>query len=326
MNEAKDSQTTRAWDTYWKGAREAEAYSSGGVSHPLVASFWDDTLGESLGARDHTRVLDIATGSGAVVERLTQLSGDSQFDITCVDISGAAIGGVLSRFPEVGGVVADASSVPLDSSAYDLITSQFGIEYAGPSAFDEAARLLAPGGSLILLMHIAESVIYHECSAALDAVRRTQKSGFVALALHFFEAGFAAVRGADRAAYDRAALQLNPAIQELESILSDHGQQVAGDTVARLYADVQKIHSRLQYYEPDEVLGWLRTMETELSEYEERMASMCNAAIDDSAFQALCEKLRGLGLSITKSEALLPGDDPRPLAWVLQADRGADPC
>ena len=267
-------------------------------------------------------------GIGAAIAReLAATGADVAVNFhTRADAAGKVVDDILTLGRRSIAIRADVSVSADVSRMIDEVTSQFGIEYAGSSAFDEAARLLAPGGRLIFLMHIAESVIYHECSAALDAVRRTQKSGFVNLALHFFEAGFAAVRGADRAAYDRAALQLNPAIQELESILSDHGQQVAGDTVARLYNDVQKIHSRLQYYEPDEVLGWLRTMETELSEYEGRMASMCNAAIDDNAFQELCEKLRGLGLNITRSEPLLPSDDPRPLAWVLQADRGVNPC
>jgi len=311
----------RGWDSYWEGTRDAEAYASGGVSHPIVTSFWDNTLSDLLTTRESGKILDIATGSGAVIERFTQQPGADSREVTCVDISAAAIDVVRGRFPSVVGVVADAKAIPLDSGQYDLVTSQFGIEYAGLAAIDEASRLLAPGGSLILMMHIQPGVIFNECATTLDAIRRTQKSGFVPQSLHFFEAGFAAVRGADRAPYDQAALQLNPGIQELESILSEHGKQVAGGTIAKLYSDVQQIHSRLQYYEPDEVLAWLRTMESELSEYEERMASMCDAATDNSSFNALCENLHGQGLDIVTREPLLATDDKLPIAWILRAIR-----
>ena len=170
-------------------------------------------------------------------------------------------------------------------------------------------------------MHIQPGVIFRECATALDAIRRTQKSGFVPLSLRFFEAGFAAVRGADRAPYDQAALQFNPAIQKIESVLSKHGEHVAGDTIARLYSDVQQIHSRLQYYEPNDVLAWLRTMDKELSEYAERMASMCDAAIDNKSFDKMCKNLRGQGFDIVTAEPLVATDDEFPIAWILRAIR-----
>ena len=225
------------------------------------------------------------------------------------------------RFPNILGVVADAKSIPLDSGQYDLVTSQFGIEYAGLAAIDEACRLLAPDGSLVLMMHIRPGVIFSECARALDAIERTQKADFVPLAMRFFEAGFAAVQGAERAAYDQAALRLNPAIEAIESILADHGEHVAGDTIARLYADVQKIHSRIQYYEPKEVLAWLHTMDRELAEYRERMGSMCDAATDSKAFDEICDNLRQRELDIVTREPLLAPDNELPIAWVVRAIR-----
>ena len=309
------------WDTYWEGTRDAEAYASGGVSHPVVASFWDKALRNLLVTPEGGKILDIATGSGAVVERLVQQPGAENCEVTCVDISAAAIDVVRNRFPNVVGIVADARSIPLGSGQYDLVTSQFGIEYAGLAAFDEANRLLAPGGSLVLMMHIQPGVIFDECATALDAIGRTRKSNFVMYAKRFFEAGFAAVRGADRAPYDQAALQFNPAIQEIESVLSEHGEHVAGDTIARLYSDVQQIHSRIQYYEPKDVLGWLRTMDIELSEYEERMASMCDAAANNETFEKICENLRGQGLDIVAGEPLVTPDAELPIAWILHAFR-----
>jgi len=314
--------STQGWNTYWQGASSsAQAFTSGGASHPGFPLFWSTPLDDFLSARPNARILDIATGSGAVIESLSQLANTRLENVSCVDISEAAIDGVQRRFPGIVGVVADANSIPLETGQYDLVTSQFGIEYAGPAAIDEAVRLLAPDGSLIFLMHIHDGVLYRECSAAIDALRRTRQCGFIQLARDFFELGFAAVRGADRAAYDDAGLKLNPAIQELEAIISDHGQHVAGDMIEYLLTTVQTIHKRIQYHEPDEVLDWLETADQELEKHEERMDSMHQSALDKNAFKAVCENLAGQGLILDRAEPLHLEADALPFAWALLASK-----
>jgi SAM-dependent methyltransferase len=221
----------------------------------------------------------------------------------------------------VTGIVADARRIPLDDGCFDVITSQYGVEYAGPEALDEAARLLAPGGSLVMLMHIRPGVVFNECKASLDAVRRVQKAEFVERTLRFFEAGFAAVRGADRAPYDRAGQQLDPALRKIESVLSDYGDDVAGGVIARLYADVERIHTRIQFHDPDEVIGWLRTMGGELDAYASRMASMCAAASDRKSFRQMFRRLEKRGLAILEAEPLLPRGERLAIAWQLRAAR-----
>lgn len=323
VQEKRNSGDSRGWDTYWQGARDSDAYASGGVSHPAVAAFWDEALASVLPRYGRARILDIATGSGAVIESLSRRGDDHSFDVTCVDISEAAVDSVRKRFPEVTGVVADANEIPLDPGSFDLVTSQFGIEYAGLGAFDEATRLLDDGGTLVLLIHTRPGSIYEECAAARTAVARTRRCDFVPLAIQFFEAGFAAVRGGDRAPYDRAGTELNPAIQEVGAILAEYGEHVAGDTIIRLYSDVQRIHTRIQHYDPNEVLTWLRSMQTELAQYEERMASMCEAAFDEKHLDEVRQRLRERGLDVDRAEALRPSDLALPLAWILQATRGS---
>ena len=321
MNESNKPSGTRGWDTYWKGTGDQDSYASGGESHPAITSFWNETLGQILGPLTNPRILDIATGSGAVIENLFKHAKDTVPDITCVDISEAAIDSVRRSYPAVIGIVADAVSVPLESSRYDLVTSQFGIEYAGLDAVDEAARLVAPGGALAVLMHIRPGLIFDECHAALDAVRRLQKSEFIERSLQFFEAGFAAVQGADRAPYEQAGLHLNPAIEEVQSILSEAGDEVAGGKIARLFSDVERFHKRIQFFEPKEVMEWLRTMHREFTEYEARMASMCNAAIDRETFGDIERRLQKHGLTIGQGEPLLPANGSLPVAWALRAVR-----
>jgi len=320
-SKSDSSQVADSWDTYWHGTGDVGAYSSGGVSHPVILTFWDDFFRMVIQEYGAAKVIDIASGNGAVIERALAVVADERPDFTCVDVSDAAITNIRKRFPQVRGLVADACSIPLDSGSFDIATSQFGVEYAGLQAIDEVARLVAPGGRLALLLHSEVGSIHQECAASLEAIVRLQDSKFIPYAVQMLGAGFDAIRGADRAPYEAAAKQLDPAVRALEAIVSQYGEHVAGDTIARLYSDVGRIHSEIQHYEPAEVLEWLNRMDGELEAYAGRMSSMCESAIDSTTFEAICGGLRRQGFATERAEPLLAPDHDLPLAWVLVAIR-----
>ena len=134
-----------------------------------------------------------------------------------------------------------------------------------------------------------------------------------------FSAGFEAVRGAERAPYEAAAKKLAPAISALEDIMREYGQQVAGETIVRLYNDVDQIHQRMQHYQPKEILGWLNRMDSALDAYANRMASMNASALDEQSIEQVCKKLSNQGFTIDVAEPLASPDAGKPLAWILIA-------
>lgn len=175
-----------------------------------------------------------------------------------------------------------------------------------------------------LLMHHSEGSIHQECSNNLAAVRRIEEAGFVGGARALFSAGFDAVKGGGRAAYDKAGAEFAPAIAEAERVMQEFGQDVADETIARLYSDIARIHGEIQYYDPDEVLGWLDQMGSELESYAGRMASMLESAINEDTLESASARLTDSGLQITQAGPLLvPGNDI-PLAWALLATRAKD--
>jgi ubiquinone/menaquinone biosynthesis C-methylase UbiE len=323
MNNQKSDHTKVAdsWDTYWHGTGDIGAYSSGGVNHPVFLTFWDQFFQNLKQTCTSPKIIDIASGNGAVVERALAAYGDEQPDFTCLDISQAAITNIRDRFPRVDGIVTDARSIPLDSGSFDVATSQFGVEYAGEEAINEVARLIAKGGQLAFLLHHQAGSIHRECEESLDAVVQLQNSGFVAHAIEMFSAGFEAVRGADRAPYEAAAKKLAPAIEALESIMKQYGQHVAGDTIARIYNDVGQFHQRIQHYEPAEVLTWLSGINGELDAYAGRMSSMAQAAIDSDTFEQIVAGLHSQQFTIEGAEPLRLPEHDLPLAWILIAKR-----
>jgi SAM-dependent methyltransferase len=321
MNTNSPNSHPESWDKYWHGTGTTGAFSAGGVSHPAVQVFWGDFFQSVAKRYSPPRIVDIATGNGAVLQTALQVLGDESLAMTCVDISDAAIENAKQRFPTVTGIVSDATSIPLDDGSFDIVTSQFGVEYAGTDALTEAARLVAPGGALGFLMHIENGSVHKECQDSLAAIDALRETNFVALAIELFRNGFAAVKGADRTPYDAAGSQFAPAVAAAEKIMNDFGTDVAGGTIARLYEDVAQIHSRMPNYDPEEVLGWLGGMDAELLAYAKRMSSMISTVTSRTGIELVCKQLKHAGLKIGMANELLFADEELPLAWALIATR-----
>ena len=316
-----ESQAGNSWNTYWQGTGDVGAFTSGGASHPAIGAFWEEFFNAAKQNYENPGLIDIASGNGAVVESALAVFDGKQNEITSLDVSAAAIENINNRFPTVKGIVSDACSIPCEAGSFELVTSQFGVEYAGQDAIFEAARVVADGGLLTLLLHCDSGSIHQECQQSLDAVERLQTSQFIALAIEMFDAGFRAVRGADRSAYESAGKKLAPAIGELEAIMKQYGQHVAGDTIARLYNDVGQIHQRIQHFQPEDILNWLKRMDGELKAYAERMSSMSRSAINSVNFEQIKAGLEDRDFSIERAETLDIPDHELPMAWILIAKK-----
>ena len=315
------SSTAANWDSYWKDAESGSAFCSAGSGHPAVVSFWDTLFGDIRSAYDEPRIIDLASGSGALLERMVGAFDDGLPDISCLDVSPRAIEKLVRQFPGVKPIVADLHDLPLESGSYDVVTSLFGVEYAGRETVISSARLVAPGGRLAYVLHAVESTIYRQCVANLDAARRVLDARFLPLAAAMFEHGFAAIRGADRAAYEIAAKSFAPAIGVLEEVMTEHGMHVADDTIRRLYDDVASIHEHMPRYKPDEVLSWLESMQAELDAYAGRMDSMRNAAVDATFVDTFRARLIDDGFSIERADTIGGSEIGPVLAWAIVANR-----
>jgi len=311
----------RSWNQYWHGTKDGPSLAIGGANHPRLDQFWQEFFLNLRTESRPTRIVDIASGDGAVVDFVFKVFSGETADVTCIDISQHAIEILVKRFPGVNGVVANALRIPLESNSFDIVASQFGVEYAGVAAFSEAARLVAPGGQLALLVHHRSGAIYKECTASLDAVEKLKVCKFIPLSIGMFEAGFAACRGAEPGPYNTAAENLLPAYRELERIMQHYGMHVAGDTLLRLYQDVDKIHQSMEHYDPAEILQWLARLDSELDAYAGMMGSMRDAALSEAQFLAVCDGLKGAGLRLQQALPLLCDDQELPIAWALIASR-----
>lgn len=318
---SNNSHAGDSWDTYWQGTGNIGAFTNGGVSHPAIKAFWAEFFNATTETYTHPKILDIASGNGAIVECALEAFKDMPNEITSLDVSEAAIKNIHTRFPTVKGIVSDACSIPAKTGSFDIVTSQYGVEYAGHEAILEAARLVSDKGVLVLLMHCDSGFIHQECKQSLDAVKRAQTSNFIPLAINMFDAGFKSVQGADRSQYDQAGKALAPAIAELESIMRQYGPDVAGNTISRMYNDVGEIHQRMQHYDVNDVLTWLNNTSEELNAYIKRMSSMIESAVSNTQFDQVKDDLIAQGFTLDTADKLYAPNNQLPMAWVLIAKK-----
>lgn len=157
--ETSDRQRQRqaVWARHWaSGAAHSCAGSYGDTYGGVVAQFWRK---QAAGLTADTRVLDIATGSGALPRLLRTLQPDAAWQMDAVDLAPVqptwwqdlpAARQSLTRFH--GGV--SAESLPFADAQFDVVISQYGLEYADlPRAVAELLRVRARQGRVALVLH-----------------------------------------------------------------------------------------------------------------------------------------------------------------------------
>ena len=114
---SESARTARSWDAYWHGIGDAGTYGVGGAHHPAIRAFWTDFFREVRRQQPAPRIVDIASGDGAVIACALDVFATRPPELSCMDLSEAAVQNVCGRFPGVHGVIADARAIPLQSGA-----------------------------------------------------------------------------------------------------------------------------------------------------------------------------------------------------------------
>jgi SAM-dependent methyltransferase len=306
----------RDWSAYWQGRGAAgEAFLGEGVeTHPSIAAFWDEAFAS---LPPETRVLDVATGAGSVLKRaraagLSKLAG--------ADLSEAALALVRRDVQGAQTLCCSADAVPAPDGAFDLVTSQFGFEYAGLAAASELARLVAPDGRLVALCHAQGSVIEREVEGSAAAAAAVLGTGYLEAGRRLIETAFARrAGGADGAAMRAAQEAFKPAEQSLMAIAKAAPRGIG----AHLFQGFAQLYRRQLAYDLADVTGWLGGMEAELRAYEGRMLAMRRAALGDDDAARLRDMLQGGGLTVEAIEPLRLDGDDAPLGITVRATRSS---
>ena len=94
------------------------------------------------------RVLELAAGTGVLTREMVGIGAS----VTATDLNDAMVDLGRRRVPEARWRQADALHLPFAEGQFDLVACQFGVMFLPdrPAAFAEAARVLAPGGRVLV--------------------------------------------------------------------------------------------------------------------------------------------------------------------------------
>jgi SAM-dependent methyltransferase len=265
-----------AWSAFWVDA-DADGCTA---AFPPIARRSIDGRWRALisGAAPARHLLDIACGRGAVL----MLAASTGMAGRLTGVDRATIppgkGGLDIR----SGI--DAADLPFPDASFDIVTSQFGVEYAGlDAALAEAARVC--GGALLVLTHAADGVVCRQMREQADQI------GALLDDSKFRESLIAGDAESVRRAID-AMLPL----QENVSLLQAVRQAVVA-------LDQQRRH-----LPPPAFADEVDALSGGLAEHRARMAMLIDAAPDRAAIARAVSALDASGFAATTEEER-SGDD-----------------
>lgn len=314
------SASSNEWDSYWKSRQAFGVDLTADRQHRFVDeefdapldAFWNEVLSD---LPRETRVLDLACGSGAVLKTAHALGFRA---LTGIDRSSEAID-LLVQTDGIEGVASPLDEMPFDKASFDLVTSQFGFEYAGAEALAPTiSDIIVPGGAFIALVHLKGGVLAESSEQLRAEAAAFEETGFVPAAQTFFTELYRLEAGqGDQAALNAAmAAQTDPQRKLVE--LAAHGHQLSGHVLegASWLFENRNRHS-LEY-----ALDWFSVTREQNLAHMNRMAGMVRVALSEADIHSFNEKLRANGLTTEPPERFDPFGG-RPIAWVVRASRSS---
>lgn len=156
------------WSDYWRQGRLTSLPQDFSANYDgEIASFWQAQFTQ---LSDQATVLDLCTGNGAIALLATHYAATTgiALQVTAVDAAELDLAAIALAYPNEAPLLATirfvapcrVEEIDLPSASYDLICSQYGIEYCDwQAAATQVERLLRPGGDFVLICHASDSDI-----------------------------------------------------------------------------------------------------------------------------------------------------------------------
>jgi SAM-dependent methyltransferase len=251
--------------------------------------------------RPGARVLDLATGDGAVLGKIRA----SRTDLKLIGVDSAQ---ALPRAPKTitlrAGVAME--KLPFPDAGFDLVSSQFGFEYGDRAAVSrEVARMLRAGGRYVFIVHHAAGPILGHNQARRAGLGWAVVESKLLRQAHALVAARRISRLPTPASFGEA-----PAMAR---------RLFPGQTVAEEF--VTAIHQTLElgrFHPPDAQRETLLMLEQRGRNEMARIDALSAAACTAADIEAIEKLLRGAGLFTQTGSELYEPDNPLPFAWLLR--------
>lgn len=323
--------TSEQWSQYWSRdsvttfTRQFNANYDG-----EFADFWDARF---AALSDGARIVDLATGNGAIALLAAQFASrhGRRFSITGLDYAAIDPARVLAGHAELAPLLAKVEfrgglrieATGLEDAGTDLLTSQYGFEYAErDAAIDEARRVLVPGGRLALILH-------HEGSRVVELARDGLAQVQFCLQKEELDKRVVAlvrVVGDARDSSARQVLKGNPKAERLRQKLNASLARIVERSkqyqdpegfIGVMVPNFTKVFGEYKDASLAQKLKYLREMRGAFDAFRERMADLADAALSPQAFETLVAKLERAGFQIDERGLMRYRGDL--MGWTLVA-------
>lgn len=158
----------KAWDSYWsQGYKTSFGALFNNGYEGIIKNIWERFFINLTGANE---VLDLCTGNASLLRLGKQtIKASSQIKLTGVDYADIR---PQDSFGEEANIDllfnVNIEKLPFRNNSFDYVISNFGFEYSDiKKSINEVARILKPGGKVLLVCHCFDSILIKSNSEEL---------------------------------------------------------------------------------------------------------------------------------------------------------------
>ena len=306
------SAKSMSWTRYWRsGFRDTCFFADKTFS---VAADWRNFFSS---AGKGAKIVDLATGNGAVAMIAAQVNRDLHLEASIVGVDFADIAPQelpatteepLQNITFIGNT--DLADLPFQDAQFDLASSQFGFEYAEQSgSLSELKRVLKPGGQVRMLIHATEGAVHEASVQRLRRARSMLESGQI---LPLLEELAKAVNSSAKTRIPKIQKRITTKVGQVQR---KFGQLPKDDLVLELCSEAQMFVNAAGKVPASEFVAKIRHLSEEVRAYTLRLHAMHSAARTSVQMQALCEAANTIGFQQSRFTAYNVEDQQ--VGWIF---------
>jgi SAM-dependent methyltransferase len=320
---ADEDRRREVWARYWStGALHSCATSYAGDYAGAIGAFWRGVFST---LQPGQRVLDLATGNGALPHLLLHCRPQADVECDAVDLSPVAPAWVASLpAPQLERIrfhgQTRAEALPFGDGCFDLVVSQYGFEYC---RLDEAAtelqRVLAPGGAVAMILHHAGSrpvALAHDELAHIDWLG--QPGGLLESTALLLEpmARAATEAGRQSLAHDTGAIAARERFNRWQRELSQRAAVApCPDVLHEVREALAQVLAAATRQGEAQARLRLAHVHRHLADSALRLRELCACALDAARIEALATRLARPGSSVGRAQVV---EGVAVMGWSLQ--------
>lgn len=280
------------WSDYWEQGHLTsfgESFSSNYTG--VLNEIWTLRFAELA---DNFKVLDLATGNGALPLMVSDYLKNRSVEGEVIGVDLAKIKTDINAFNLADNLNVkllsniDCSELPFEDGQFELVMSQFGIEYADlKKAIPEALRVLQSKGRLALVMHHENSLILNRNRRILSLIKSDEIENIFKLLSGIVDkmGEVKSKQDLDRAKQDESCEALRKHLNASIGVLVDRDEAALKDCELLNY--VATLFKTGLFWNKNKKQNYIEFARQQLKTLDVRLSELADAAQSERSFSEL---------------------------------------